>query len=42
MRPEQKILQVPRRVRPGADSLGGLIALTRRLAGSLTEWREAA
>ena len=27
---------------PGADALGGLIALTRRLAGSLTEWREAA
>lgn len=26
----------------GADALGGLIALTRRLAGSLTECREAA
>jgi hypothetical protein len=26
----------------GADALGGLIALTRTLAGSLREWREAA
>jgi hypothetical protein len=27
---------------PSADTLGGLIALTRTLAGSLKEWREAA
>jgi flagellar biosynthesis regulator FlaF len=27
---------------PSVDTLGGLIALTRTLAGSLKEWREAA
>ena len=27
---------------PSAEKLGGLIALTRTLAGSLKEWREAA
>ncbi len=27
---------------PGAETLGGLIALTHSLAGSLREWREAA
>lgn len=30
------------RTATSADSLGGLIALTRTLAGSLREWREAA
>lgn len=29
-------------ISPSAESLGGLIALTRTLAGSLREWREAA
>ncbi|MCA1978946.1 MAG: hypothetical protein LDL19_06870 [Thiobacillus sp.] len=30
------------KVAASADALGGLIALTRTLAGSLREWREAA